>query len=63
MPLPSALLILGTTQYDDDDDDLCGKCLNVKGKFKSPTSDTVSIINSNIVIVIYLTLLPTHMKA
>ena len=48
MPLPPALLILGTTQYDDDDDDLCGKCLNVKGKFKSPTSDTVSIINSHI---------------
>ena len=56
MPPPPRLLILGTTQYDDDeadpsgkyDDDLFGKCLIIEGKFKSPKEDTAPIINSHI---------------
>ena len=36
------------TQYDDDDDDLFGKCLIIEGKFKSPKEDTVPITNSHI---------------
>ena len=44
---PQVLLILGTTQYDDD---LSGKCSDVegkfKGKFRSPNTDTVPITNS-----------------
>ena len=55
-PPPPGLLILGTTQYDDDeadpsgkyDDDLSGKCLIIEGKFKSPKKDTAPIINSHI---------------
>ena len=41
---PSALLILGTTQYDDG---LSGKCSDVEGKFRSPNADTVPITNSH----------------
>ena len=48
----SGLLILGTTQYDDDEADPSGKCQLVegkfKGKFKSPNADTVPITNSHI---------------
>ena len=47
-PPPPGLLILETTQCDDKDDDLSGKCLMVEGKFKSPKADTVLITNSHI---------------
>ena len=58
MPPPLGMLILGTTQYDDDeanpsgkyDDAFSGECLVIEGKFNRSNANTDSIItiNSNV---------------